>query len=87
MTKNTLTDLNDHLFAQMERLGDENLKGDKLKDETARAKAMCNVAENIINNGKLVLEAQKEFSPGNPKGPKMLGVDSGSDTGKQGGGK
>ena len=27
MTKNTLVDLNNHLFAEMGRLGDEDLKG------------------------------------------------------------
>ena len=30
MTKNTLVDLNNHLFAEMERLGDEDLKGEEL---------------------------------------------------------
>lgn len=87
MTKNTVFDLNDHLFAQMERLGDEDLKGDKLKEEIARSKAVANVAQNIINNARLVFDVEKEFSPGNPKGPKMLGADSGKDIGKQGGGK
>lgn len=30
--QNTLTDLNNHLFAQLERLSDEDLKGDSLPD-------------------------------------------------------
>lgn len=33
MTKNTLVDLNNHLFAEMERLGDEDLKGEELEAE------------------------------------------------------
>lgn len=35
MTKNTLVDLNNHLFAEMERLGDEDLKGEELEEELA----------------------------------------------------
>lgn len=31
--KNTLGDLNNHLFAEIERLGDEELKGDELKQQ------------------------------------------------------
>ena len=58
MAKNRLTDLNDHLFAAVERLSDEDLKGDGLKEEIERAKAISSVALNIINNGKLLLDAQ-----------------------------
>ena len=50
MAKNKLVDLNDHLFAELERLGDESLKGDELKEELDRAKALSDVSEKIINN-------------------------------------
>lgn len=57
MTLNTLKDLNNHLFAQIERLGNEDLKGDELRAEIARGKAITDVSSQIINNGRLVLDA------------------------------
>ncbi|MNW37042.1 hypothetical protein D3C74_140730 [compost metagenome] len=57
--RNTLGDLNNHLFAQLERLSDEELNGDKLSDEINRAKAITSVASQIISNGTLVLEARR----------------------------
>ncbi|MEK5162043.1 hypothetical protein NYE69_06830 [Paenibacillus sp. FSL R5-0527] len=57
--RNTLGDLNNHLFAQLERLSDEELAGDKLADEINRAKAVTSVASQIIANGTLVLESIK----------------------------
>ncbi len=55
--KNTLVDLNNHLFAEMERLSDENLTGEALDSEISRAKALTGVSSQIIQNGKLVLDA------------------------------
>lgn len=57
--KNTLNDLNNHLFAQLERLSDEGIKGEKLLEEINRAKAINDVATRIISNGSLVLNAMK----------------------------
>ncbi len=57
--KNTLGDLNNHLFAQLERLNDEDIKGEDLKEEMERAKAVTQIAQQIISNGSLVLQAQK----------------------------
>jgi hypothetical protein len=57
--QNTLKDLNNHLFAQLERLDDEELAGDKLKEEIIRAKAVSDIAGKIIANGSLVLQAKK----------------------------
>ena len=57
--RNTLGDLNNHLFAQLERLSDENMTGDKLLEEINRAKSITSVASQIISNGSLVLEARK----------------------------
>jgi len=73
--KNKLIDLNNHLFCQMERLSDEDLKGDRLKEEIDRAKSVSNVAAQIINNANLALKAQTAINDGLIKAaPQMLGV-------------
>lgn len=59
MIKNTLGDLNGYLFEQLERLNDEDMDEDTLKTELRRSKAVAEVAKQIIENGKLVLDAQK----------------------------
>lgn len=55
--QNKLSDLNNHLFAQLERLGDEELSGEKLAEEIDRSKAVTDVASQIIASGNLVLKA------------------------------
>ena len=57
--KNTLGDLNNHLFMQLERLNEEELKGEKLQEEVLRSKAITDIAKNIIENSKVVLESEK----------------------------
>ncbi len=74
--KNKLSDLNDHLFAQIERLGDEDLKGQNLKTEIDRAKAMANVATQIVNLSKVTVDAMKLVTTGRLTKadlPKLLG--------------
>ncbi len=55
--RNKLTDLNNYLFAQLERLDDEELTGEKLADEISRTKAITDVAEQVVANGTLILKA------------------------------
>lgn len=55
--KNKLSDLNNHLFAQLERLGEEGLTGEQIADEVKRAEAITDVADQIIRNVDVQLKA------------------------------
>ena len=56
---NKLSDLNNHLFAEIERLSDEELNEDELKSEIDRARVITSVSKQIIENGALALRAEK----------------------------
>lgn len=56
--KNKLSDLNNHLFAQMERLQNEELDREGLITEIARAKSVAMISNQIVSNARLVLDAQ-----------------------------
>lgn len=75
MTRNTLMDLNNHLFEQMERLNDDELSDDKLAKEIQRAKSMSDVSAKIIDNAKLALDAEMykaEYGGNAVTMPKMI---------------
>jgi hypothetical protein len=55
MPKNTMNDLRNHLFAALESLGDPE-EGKDLEKEIARAKAICDVSQTIINGVKVELD-------------------------------
>lgn len=60
--KNKLSDLNDHLFAQLERLSEENLSAEQIEQEVKRADAIVGVADQIASNANLQLKAAKLFA-------------------------
>ena len=51
--RNTLSDLNNHLFEQLERLNDDDLDEETLDRELKRADGMTKVASQIIQNAEL----------------------------------
>ncbi|MCP9270311.1 hypothetical protein M5U04_20100 [Xenorhabdus sp. XENO-1] len=72
--KNKSEDLNNYLFAQLERLSDEDISDEKLEIEFRRAKSISAVATQIINNGKLALDAKKAIDNQEADSlPKFLG--------------
>jgi hypothetical protein len=57
--KNKLTDLNNHLFAQLERLSEEQLSPEQIEQECKRAEAIVAVADQIARGADLQLKAVK----------------------------
>lgn len=73
--KNSLNDLNNYLFEELERLNDseELATAEELEKEIKRSKAITSVAQQIVNNANVILEAQKFASEnGRAELPKML---------------
>jgi hypothetical protein len=50
--KNKITDLRDHMFAQLERLGAEDISPEDLQAEIERAKAISEVGKVIVESAK-----------------------------------
>ena len=57
--KNKLSDLNDHLFAQLERLSDESLTAEQIDREAKRGEAIVAVADQILRHASLQVTAAK----------------------------
>ena len=70
MVKNTLGDLHNLLFEQIEKLRDADI--DTLDIEIERTKAMNQTAEVIINNGKNIIEVYKMQSNQSMIVPRIL---------------
>ncbi len=62
MTGSTISDLNDHLFAQLERLSNNELTPEQIEQEAQRAEAIVAVADTITGNATLQLQAAKLFA-------------------------
>lgn len=60
--KNKLGDLNNHLFAQLERLSDEGISAEQIDQEVKRTEAIVSVADQIVGNADLQLKAAKLFA-------------------------
>ena len=58
----TLSDLNAHLFAQLDRLDVENLTPEQIEAEVKRREAIVDVADRITENAKVQLQAAKLYA-------------------------
>lgn len=57
--KNTISDLNNYLFEELERITDDTLTDEQREKAIGRAEAVTNVADKIIRNADLALKAAK----------------------------
>ena len=57
--KNNLSDLNNHLFLQLERVNQEGIEQKELDQEVKRSKAVAAIAHQIIGNASVVLRAEQ----------------------------
>lgn len=55
--KNRLSDLNNHLFMQLERLANEDMTAEQIASEVERSDAIVAVADKIVDNARLTLHA------------------------------
>ncbi|PIE15905.1 MAG: hypothetical protein CSA68_04710 [Rhodobacterales bacterium] len=60
--KNKLSDLNNHLFAQLERLSDENLDADAIEREVKRADAIVELSDQVLGVANTGLKAAQLFA-------------------------
>lgn len=57
--RNTLTDLHNLLFAQLERLNDDEMSDEQFEKEIKRSTAMEKISANIIANADIALKAKR----------------------------
>ena len=60
---NGLRDLDARLFDQLDRLGADGLSDTEIEAEAQRAKAIVDVADQIVASQKLKLDAAKLYAP------------------------
>lgn len=78
--KNTLMDLNNYLFEQLERLNDDSLTDEQFEKELKKTDSMVKVGEKIIQNGELAFKTMQHmdnygYNTNQRTVPAMLGAD------------
>lgn len=60
--KNKMSDLNNHLFAQLERLAAEDMTPEQIESEVKRTDAIVSLADQVSRNADLQLKAAKLYA-------------------------
>jgi hypothetical protein len=59
MTKNKISNLNDHLFLALERLNDVDLDSEQIAIEIERSRAISGLAQQVVSSADVILKAAK----------------------------
>ena len=59
---NSLGDLNNHLFNQLERLGNGDLSAEQIEQEVQRADAIVKISDQVTRTADLSLKAAKLYA-------------------------
>lgn len=70
--KNKLTNLNDHLFEQIERLNDDSLTADQLEQEVKRSIALAGMTEATLRVAAMQLQAIKIIHDHDGRDPRPM---------------
>ncbi len=62
MSGGTISSLNDHLFAALDRLKAEGQTAEQIESEVARAQAVAGLADQVIENSKVALAAARLYA-------------------------
>ena len=59
--KNTLSDLNNYLFEQLERINDDSITNEEFERELRKTDSMVKISETIIQNGELAFRTMQHI--------------------------
>lgn len=59
---NKLSDLNNHLFAQLDRMAKADLTPEEIEQEVKRSEAIVSLADQVTRNADLQLKAAKLYA-------------------------
>ena len=65
--KNSITDLNNHLFTALERINEEGISQDEMEQEIKRSKAVTSIAKSIVDGANVQIEIAKLMGADNAK--------------------
>lgn len=67
----TISHVRNALVTQLDRLTNDDLEGDKLQTEINRARAMSEISEQVLDAGRLALQAARFVDTSMSANPKL----------------